>query len=392
VSISRRTALAAALGLTGHLRLRAQSAPAAATAPKDAPLASLSDFETRARERVSHMAYEYVAGGAGDEITLRENRAAFERLRLKPRVLVDVSKLDTTVTLFGEKLRHPILLAPTAYHRLVHDEGELASVRGAAAAGAVLVASSSSTTSIERMGKAATGPMWFQLYVQPDRGFTRELVERAQASGCRALCVTVDAPVLGARNRETRSGFKLPPGLERENLKKLGADLVTGSGRPAEGAVYSSVLDPTVTWKDIDWLLKLSRVPVLLKGVLTKEDAATAVKAGVAGLIVSNHGGRNLDTVPATIDALPRVVDAAAGRMPILVDGGVRRGTDVLKAIARGANAVLIGRPYLYGLAVGGADGVTRVVNILRAELEGAMALTGRRSLAEIDRGVLWDG
>jgi 4-hydroxymandelate oxidase len=262
-------------------------------------------------------------------------------------------------------------------------------VRGASAAGAALVVSSFATTSVEEMSAAATGPLWFQLYVQPDRGFTRELVQRAEQAGCRALCVTVDSPVLGARNREQRLRFALPPGMERANLRGLGK-AAGDTQRPNERQIYSAVLDPSVTWREIEWLQSLARTPVLLKGILNPDDARRAVEAGVAGLIVSNHGGRGLDTAPATIDALPLVADQIGGRIPILVDGGIRRGTDVLKALALGARAVLIGRPYLYGLGALGAEGVTRVVNILKSEFEMAMALTGRPTLQSIDRSVLW--
>lgn len=389
---TRREAFGAVLGLAVGSRARAAGAPtqkAPPVPPKAVGPVTLADFEPLAKKRMTHMAYEYVAGGAGDEITLRENQAAFDRLRLLPRVLVDVSRLDTRLTLFGQALEFPILLAPTAYHRLVHPEGEIATVRGAAAAGATLIASTSATTSIEDMAKSAKSPLWFQLYVNKDRGFTRDLVQRAESAGCRALCVTVDTPVLGLRHRETRSGFTLPPGVERSNLKGLIVELAVGSHRPREGAIYSALLDPTLTWKDIEWLRGISRIPVLIKGVLNPDDASKAAAAGV-GIIVSNHGARNLDTAPATIDALPRVADAVDGRVPILMDGGVRRGGDVLKALAAGASAVLIGRPYLFGLAVQGADGVTKVVQILRREFEMSMALAGRRSLKEIDRTVLW--
>jgi 4-hydroxymandelate oxidase len=339
---------------------------------------------------MSQMAYEYVAGGAGDEVTLGANREAFQRLQLHPRVLVDVSKLDTRVTLFGHELAFPIVLAPTAYHRLVHPQGELATVQGAGEAGATLVASSFATTSIEEMAAAAKSPLWFQLYVNKDRGFTRALVQRALASGCRALCITVDTPVVGTRNRETRAGFTLPAGLERSNLKGLGSSTAGGSHRPRELEIYSAVLDPTLTWKEIEWIQTFSHVPVILKGILSPEDAARAADMRVAGLVVSNHGARNLDTVPATIEALPWIAEAVKGRMPLLLDGGIRRGTDVLKAMAFGAAAVMIGRPYLYGLGTAGAPGVKRVVEILRSELEMAMALTGRRSVAEIDRSLIW--
>jgi 4-hydroxymandelate oxidase len=402
---TRREAFAAALGLTAVPRAafsQQSTKPKPAQAAAPAPL-TLSEYEPFAKKRMSHVAYEYVAGGAGDEITLRENQAAFDRLRILPRVLVDVSELDTRLTLFGHALDFPILLAPTAYHRLVHPEGELATVRGACAADALLVASTSATTSVEAMAKAARAcakasgrsdalgpaplPLWFQLYVNSDRGFTRALVQRAESAGCSALCVTVDSPVLGLRHRETRAGFTLPPNLERSNLK--GLETAKGSQRPGESTIYSALLDPTLTWKDIEWLRSISRLPVLIKGVVNPDDAAKGAAVGV-GIIVSNHGARNLDTAPATIDALPRVADAVDGRVPILMDGGVRRGGDVLKALASGASAVLIGRPYLYGLAVDGANGVTRVVGILRREFEMAMALAGRRTLAEIDRSVLW--
>lgn len=390
---TRREAFGTMLGLAVGSRALATGAPGQEVAPRPPAPAigpiTVADFEPVAKQRMTHMAYEYVAGGAGDEITLRENQVAFDRLRLHPRVLVDVSALDTRVTLFDQTLAFPILLAPTAYHRLVHPEGEIATVRGAAAAGATLVASSFATTTIEDMAKAARSPLWFQLYVNKDRGFTRDLVQRAESAGCRALCVTVDSPATGLRLRETRSGFALPPGVERANLAALGTGVAGGAHRSPEGTIYSAVLDPTLTWKEIEWLRGITRLRVLLKGVLSPEDASKGAD-NADGIIVSNHGARNLDTVPATIDALPRVADAVGGRVPILMDGGVRRGTDVLKALASGASAVLIGRPYLFGLAAQGADGVTKVVQILRRELEVSMALAGRRSIKEIDRSVLW--
>ena len=353
------------------------------------PLASLSDYEAAARSKMTPMAWEYVTGGAGDEQTLAWNKRAYEDIKLRSRVLVDVSRIDTSLRLFGQELAHPILLAPTAYHKLIHREGEVATARGAAAAQAAMILSSFSTVKVEEVAPAA-GALWFQLYVQPDRGFTKALVQRAEAAGCRALCLTVDTPVLGARNRETRSAFALPEGMTRAHLEGLSQSVATATHRPPEGAIYSAVLEPRLTWKDVDWLRSFAKVPVLLKGVMDAEDAKRAMEHGVAGLIVSNHGGRNLDTVPATITALPRVVEAVAGRAPVLVDGGVRRGSDVLKALALGASAVAIGRPYLFGLAVDGSNGVSRIVQILRTELEMAMALTGRTSLKAVDRSVLW--
>jgi 4-hydroxymandelate oxidase len=262
-------------------------------------------------------------------------------------------------------------LRPLGGQKFVHPEGELAAVRGAAEAKATYVISSSASMRVEEIAKTATAPVWFQLYVQRDRAFTRDLVQRAEDSGCRALCVTVDSPIFGARNREERAKGELP---ERELPNLKGKDY----------------LDPTLTWKDIDWLRSFARRPILLKGILNPDDASIAMKAGVAGIIVSNHGARNLDTVPATIDALPLVVERVAGHMPVLVDGGIRRGTDVLKALALGAAAVQIGRPYLWGLGLAGAEGVVQVVSILRREFELAMMLAGRPSIASIDRSVLW--
>jgi 4-hydroxymandelate oxidase len=355
------------------------------------PLASLADVERAARERMSPMANDYVNGGAGDEHTLRWNADAYRDIRLRSRVLVDVSRVDTSLRLLGLDLAHPILLAPTAYHKLVHPDGEVATARGASAARAAMIVSSFATLPIEAVARAASTPLWFQLYVQPDRGFTRALVQRVEAAGCAAICLTVDTPVLGARDRETRIGFALPPGLTRANLEGLEGTAANAAHRPPEGTIYSEVLEPRLSWQDVAWLRGIATVPVLLKGIMDPDDAARAVQEGVDGLIVSNHGARNLDTVPATITALPRIAEAVAGRVPILLDGGIRRGTDILKALALGASAVAIGRPCLHGLAVDGPAGVARVVQILRTELEMAMALTGRPTLGAIDRTVLWN-
>jgi 4-hydroxymandelate oxidase len=345
-------------------------------------LLSLYDYETAARDRITHAAYEYVASGAGDELTLKWNRESLDKIRLWPRTLVQPSPVETRTQLLGQDLAFPILLAPTGFQRAVHPEGEIATARGAGIAGAIYVVSTSTTTRIEDIARAATTPLWFQVYMQPDRGFMREMVGMAEAAGVKALCVTVDQAAPGIRNRQQRSGFKLPPGITTPYLsggRAWGDRPVTGNAFP-------------VAPQDIEWLRSTVRVPVLLKGILHPEDADIAAKAGTAGVIVSNHGARVLDTVAPTIDALPRVADKVAGRVPVLMDGGIRRGTDVMKALALGANAVLIGRPYLYGLGVGGADGVTRVINILRHEFEMTMALTGRRTIASIDRSVLWPG
>jgi 4-hydroxymandelate oxidase len=256
-------------------------------------------------------------------------------------------------------------------------------------AGAALVVSTYATVSLEKVARAATAPLWMQLYVHPDRTFTRELVRRAEAAGYAALCLTVDSPVFGTRNREQRAGFRLPPGARLENLRSLGSAVQVGLHATADG-VYSEIVDPSLQWKDVDWLCSFAKLPVVLKGILAPEDAELAMQHGAAAIIVSNHGGRNLDTVPATIEALPGIVEAVQGRIPVLLDGGIRRGTDVLKALALGARAVLIGRPYAWGLAVGGASGVAEVVRILRDEFRAAMALCGTCSLDRITHEALW--
>ena len=361
------------------------------TAPQDlaagANPVNVADFQELARQRLPEAVYNYIVGAAGDEISLRRNRSSFDDLLLKPRVLRDVSRLDTSTEVCGQKLNYPILLAPAAYHRMVHPDGEPATARAAGAAGATMVISSLATTAVEEIAAAATGPFWFQLYVQTDRAFTRDLVQRVEAAGCKAICITVDTPCLGTRNREMRDRFELTPGLDRANLR--GCQGAT-AGHFDEGGVYSAVLDPSLTWEGIDWIRGFARVPIFLKGILAPEDARLAVEHGVAGIIVSNHGARNLDTTPATVEALPAVAEAVDGRLPILLDGGVRRGTDVVKALALGARAVLVGRPYLFGLAAAGAAGVEAVLRILVTELKAAMALCGQANVASIDRSVLW--
>jgi 4-hydroxymandelate oxidase len=344
-------------------------------------LLSLGDYEALAQQKMSHAAWEYYNSGSADESTVRWNREALRKIRLKPRVLVDLSHVDTSIKLLGEQMPHPILLAPTSTHLLAHPEGEVATARGAGVAGATMVVSTVSNRSVEEVARAATRPVWFQLYVEDDRGKTRALIERAETAGCRALCITVDNPSHYARNREDRV-MDGAPQFPFPNIH-LAAGGPGGHGRPGGWT-------KKFTWKDLDWVQSFAKTPVLLKGVLNPEDADRAAKAGVAGIIVSNHGGRGLDGVPATIEALPVVADKVGGRTPILMDGGIRRGGDVLKAIAYGAAAVLIGRPYLYGLGVAGAEGVQRVVEILRTEFEAAMALTGRTSVSAIDRTVLW--
>jgi len=348
----------------------------------NSPLVSLSDYELQAREELPHMAYEYIACGAGDEITLRWNREALDAIRLNPRVLVDVERIDTSLTLFGQKHRFPLLLAPTAFHRLAHREGEVETAKGASAAQVTFVVSSLSTRRLSDIAGATTQPIWFQFFTlqKERRAFVKDVLQEVKANGCRALVVTVDAPVTGARNRSERARFQLPDDFDTPYYPDRAGRKQSG-GLPISGSLV---------WEDVEWLRSVTDLPILLKGILNPDDAKQAARVGISGIIVSNHGGRELDSVPASISALPRIVDAVENKVPILMDSGVRRGTDILKALALGAKAVLIGRPYLYGLACGGAAGVSNVTDILRKEFDMAMILTGRRTLREIDRSVLF--
>jgi 4-hydroxymandelate oxidase len=340
---------------------------------------NLLDFEKKAEGLMSKMAYEYVASGAADENTLKWNREAFDRIKMQTHVLNDVSKIDTKVSVLGQDLAYPILIAPSAFHKIMHPEGEMATARGAGMASTTYVVSSFTTTPIEEIAKVATQPLWFQLYLVHDKSFVKDLIQKVEAQGIKALCVTVDTPVTGARNRQERIKFKLPAELNAPYMVSI-------------SAIPGQPLQLSVTWKDIEWLKSIAKIPILLKGILNPDDAEQAVKAGVSGIIVSNHGARNLDTVPATIEVLPYIIQRVSKKIPVLVDGGVRRGTDVVKAIALGANAVLIGRPICYGLACGGAEGVAKVLDLLQKELRLAMALTGSASIAGIDRSFIWKG
>ena len=355
-----------------------------------APLpVNLHEYEPLARAGMSAMAWDYLAGGSGDERTLAWNRERFDAIRLWPHVLRDVSRIDTRLTLLGVELPFPVLLAPTGFQRLFHPDGECATARGAAAVGALYTLSTAATTSIEDIAAVTSGPLWFQMYVQRDRGITLELVRRAEAAGCRALVLTVDTPVLGARDRDHRNRLELPAGLELANLRTLAR---TAGGPTFVHGTANPFLDPGLAWEGLDWLVEQAKVPVVVKGVLRADDARRAVEHGAAAVAVSNHGGRNLDTVPASIDALPAIANAVADRVPVLLDGGVRRGVDVVKALSLGATAVMIGRPYLWGLATAGPAGVERVVQLLVTELEFAMAQCGAAALAEVTRELVRPG
>lgn len=366
-------------------------------------LINLADVAAAAQSALPPMARDYYRSGARDERTLDDNRAAFDRARLRPRVMVDVSTRDPSTTALDHPVSMPLLVAPTAFQGMAWPRGERETAAACARAGTVMVLSTLSTEPVESVaeawraagGAARGGGLWFQLYVYRDREVTRALVERARAAGCTALVVTVDAPVLGTRERDVRNGFRLPDTLHIRDLLDaagLAGEAVrrgTPDGSQLAEFVYN-ILDPSLTWDDIAWLGSVAGLPVVVKGVLRGDDAVCAVEAGCAGVIVSNHGGRQLDTAIATLDALPEVVAAVGDRAAVLLDGGVRRGTDVLKAVALGAQAVLVGRPVVWGLAVGGAAGVSHTLGLLRAELDEAMALCGCPTTADITRDRVW--
>ncbi|MVW76721.1 alpha-hydroxy acid oxidase [Pseudomonas xionganensis] len=353
-------------------------------------IAAVADYEAYARARMTPEAWAYMNGGAADELTLADNLAAFRRIRLRNRVLADLSQGHTLLELFGQRFAHPIFLAPVAYQSLAHPEGELAAVLGASALQAGMVVSTQASHSLEAIAAQAHSPLWFQLYIQPDRAFTEALVRRAEAAGYQALVLTVDAPVSGVRNREQRAGFLLPPGVEAVNLR--GMRPLQHEAQAGQGSLLlgGPLLAAAPTWADLAWLRSLTRLPILLKGVMGAEDASRAVAEGADGLIVSNHGGRTLDGLPATIEVLAEVAAAVQGRVPLLLDGGIRRGSDVFKALALGAQAVLVGRPFIHGLATAGAVGVAHVLQLLRAELEVTMALCGCPYLRDIDSSRLF--
>jgi 4-hydroxymandelate oxidase len=332
------------------------------------------------------MLFDYIAGGAGAEWTLRENRAAWSRIQLLPRMLRGVGERDLRTTVLGTTVSMPVLVPPMGFHGMCHADAELATARGTAAAATIFVASTVSNRSLEEIAEACGGPRWFQLYVYRDREITRDLVQRAAAAGYSALCLTVDTPLAGPRERDRRNQLRLPAHLGLANFPATRAERsVTGAKSESALARYiAEMWDANLTWADVDWLRALSPLPVVVKGVLAPADAALAVEHGAVAVVASNHGGRQLDGVPAPITVLPRIVDAVAGRAEVLLDGGVRRGTDVLKALALGARAVLVGRPVLWGLTLGGAAGVQAVLEHLRREVDLAMALAGCATVNEI--------
>jgi 4-hydroxymandelate oxidase len=333
-------------------------------------LLSVADYERAAAAVLPSGALAYYAGGAGDEITLRDNVAAWQRLAIRPRVLVGVGRRELGVTLLGRDRPHPLIVAPMAFQRLLHDEGDVAAARAAQATGSVMCLSTFGAITPGALAEAVPGcSRWFQVYVLADRGMSRELVAQAVEHGYEALVVTVDLPVVGLRERELRFPVEAPD--------------TDGALEPRH---LAEAVDPDLNWDDIARIASESPLPVLVKGVLTADDARLAGEHGAAGVVVSNHGARQLDTVPSGADALPEVVEAVGGRLEVLVDGGIRRGTDVLKALALGARAVLVGRPVAWGLAVDGAEGARRVLELLLAELDIALALAGAPRAAELDQ------
>ncbi len=347
-----------------------------------------ADYARYAQERLPAGIWAYIAGAGADGLTMRRNREAFDNLQLSGRVLADMAGASTHSTLLGLPLDVPIILAPVAYQKLAHPDGELATALAASACSTWMTISTLASVRIAEIAAASQAPLIFQLYFQQEREATLSLVRRAEEAGCRALMVTVDAPVNGVRNDQQRAGFQLPPNVRPVNIEGMPGP-VSRAG-PGESPVFKGLLDKAPTWADITWLRSQTSLPILLKGIMSPRDAERAIENGLDGIVVSNHGGRVLDTLPSSLEALQVIAPAVKGRVPILFDGGVRRGTDVLKALALGARAVLIGQPIMHALAVAGPVGLIHLLTILRAEFEVAMALTGCAAISDINADVLW--
>ncbi|CAM6026295.1 unnamed protein product [Sphagnum balticum] len=349
-------------------------------------IVNVSEYEEAAKRKLPKMVFDYYASGAEDEWSLKENRHAFERIRFRPRILIDVTSVDLSTTVLGFKISMPIMVAPTAMQRMAHPEGELATARAAAAAGTIMTLSSWATSSVEEVASVGPGIRFFQLYVYKDRNVVAQLVRRAERAGFKAIALTVDTPRLGRRESDIKNRFALPPHLTLKNFEGLDLGHMEKTSDSGLASYVAGQIDRSLSWKDVKWLQTITRLPILVKGVLTAEDTKLALQAGAAGIIVSNHGARQLDYVPATISALEEVVQAASGRVPVFLDGGVRRGTDVLKALALGASGVFIGRPVVFSLACEGEAGVKKVLQMLRDEFELSMALAGCTKIKDINR------
>ena len=352
-------------------------------------LINISDLEQSAHDKLDPVTWDYYSGGSQDEITLRENRAAYEAIALRYRVMRGVNDRDLHTSVLGFRIGLPVLIPPMAFQGLAHPDAELATARAAGAAGTVMILSMLSNMAVEDVVRAGSGPVWLQLYIQKDRHAVGDLVRRAESAGCSALVVTVDSPCFGRQERNLRNHFELPRHLLVRNLLPRRLDRLPRNWSGINQSSFEDRLDDSLTWRDVEWLCSTTRLPVLVKGVIRGDDAVLAVRHGARGVIVSNHGGRQLDTSPATIRVLEEVVNAVGGESEVLVDGGIRRGTDVVKALALGARAVLVGRPMLWGLATAGEAGVRHAIEIIRKEFDIAMALCGCRSVAEIRRDLV---
>ncbi|KAL5731738.1 (S)-2-hydroxy-acid oxidase [Ranunculus cassubicifolius] len=349
-------------------------------------ITNIEEYEPLAKQRLPKYAFDYYASGAEDQWTLRENRNAFARIQFRPRILIDVSTIDINTTVLGYKISMPIMVAPTAFQKMAHPEGEYATARAAASANTAMVLSSWSTSSVEEVASTGPGLRFFQLYVYKDRNVVAQLVRRAERAGFKAIALTVDTPRLGRREADIKNRFNLPPHLTLKNFEGLDLGKMDKANDSGLASYVAGQIDRTLEWKDVQWLQTITKMPILVKGVMTAEDARLSIQYGAQGIIVSNHGARQLDYVPATISCLEEVVKATQGRIPVFLDGGVRRGTDVFKALALGASGVFIGRPIVFSLAVQGEAGVRNVLQMIRDEFELTMALAGCRSLKEITR------
>lgn len=355
----------------------------------DSPLLNLHDYEERARTVLPKMVFDFIAGGSGDEVTLAANRAAFSEWNLLPRVMRGLEAASTSTTVLGQEIALPVIVAPTSLHRMITPEGEVSTARAVKRAGSIYAVSTAASIPLEMIG-AEAGPWWFQIYIFKDRGLTRDLVERAVANGAQAVVLTVDLARFGRREASTRNNFQLPAGIGPVNLAPAQTgDHALDSNPSNLLPTFGGEFEPALTWADLEWMVEVANVPVLVKGILHPEDGVMAVEHGASGVIVSNHGGRQLDGAVASVAALPEVVAAIDGRAEVLVDGGIRRSSDILKALALGARAVLIGRPVLWGLAVDGENGAFAIFDLLLKELEVDMMLAGLGGVAEIDGNLL---
>lgn len=349
-------------------------------------ITNVCEYEEIAKQKLPKMIYDYYASGAEDQWTLQENRNAFSRILFRPRILIDVSNIDMTTTVLGFNISMPIMIAPTAMQKMAHPQGEYATARAASAANTIMTLSSWATSSVEEVASTGPGVRFFQLYVYKDRDVVRQLVKRAERAGFKAIVLTVDTPRLGRREADIKNRFTLPPFLTLKNFEDLDLGKMERTNDSGLASYVASQVDRSLSWKDVKWLQTITSLPIIVKGVMTAEDTRLAIQAGVAGIVVSNHGARQLDYVPATINCLEEVVKAARGQVPVFLDGGIRRGTDAFKALALGASGVFIGRPVVFALAADGEAGVRKVLQMLRDELELTMALSGCTSLKEITR------